>query len=145
MSEKLKALSGVPQGMVLEPLLFYCLLMIYVLKLDHLCIRLFADVCVLYRVIKTTEDHNHLKQDLNTLVEWTRQWPMILNPDKCVILNCTRSLSSSLAAYSINNTLLQSHKYLYVLLHNSVSWSNHIQEVINKASKTINFVKRTLL
>ena len=64
---------------------------------------------------------------------------MILNPAKCVTLNCTRSLSPSLAAYSINNTLLQSveqHKYLGVLLH--------IQKVINKASKTLNFVKRTL-
>ena len=35
-------------------------------------IRLFADDCVLYRIIKTTEDHDHLQQDLNTLVEWTK-------------------------------------------------------------------------
>ena len=65
----------------------------------------------------------------------------------CVTLNCTRSLSPSLATYSINNILLQSvdqHKYLGVLLHNSMSWTKHIQEVINKASKTLNFVKRTL-
>ena len=72
---------------------------------------------------------------------------MTLNPTKCVTLNCTRSLSPSLAAYSINNILLQSvdqHKYLGVLLHNSMSWTKHIQEVINKASKTLNFVKPTL-
>ena len=72
---------------------------------------------------------------------------MTLNPTKCVTLNCMRSLSPSLAAYSINNILLQSvdqHKYLGVLLHNSMSWTKHIQEVINKASKTLNFVKRTL-
>ena len=31
-----------------------------------------------------------------------------------------------------------------MLLHNSMSWTKHIQEVINKASKTLNFVKRTL-
>jgi len=144
MSEKLKVLSGVPQGMVLGPLML-------LLHADDICtgirssIRLFAGNCVLYRVIKTIEDHNYL---LNTLVEWTKQWQMILNPDKCVIiLICTQSLSPSLAAYSINNTLLQSveqHKYLGVLLHNSMSWCNHIHEVINKASKTLNFVKRTL-
>ena len=112
-------------------------------------IRLFADDYVLYRVIKSTKgkDQNHLQQDLNTLVEWTKQWQMTLNPAKCVILNCTRSLSPSMAAYSINNIILQSveqHKYLGVLLHNSMSWTKHIQEVINKASKTLNFVKRTL-
>ena len=74
---------------------------------------------------------------------------MTLNPAKCVILNCTQSLSPCMAAYSINNIFLQSveqHKYLGVfnLLHNSMSWTKHIQEVINKASKTLNFVKRTL-
>ena len=146
MSEKLKVLSGVPQGTVLGPLMF----LLYVNDIStgiRSSIRLFADDCVLYRVIETTEDHNILQQDLNTLVEWSNQWQMTLNPDKCVIINCTRSLSPSSVAYSINNTVLKSveqHKYLGVLLHNSMSWSNHIQEVINKASKTLNFVKRTL-
>ena len=59
----------------------------------------------------------------------------------------SQSLSPSLATYSINNTPLQSmeqHKYLGVLLHNSMSWSKHVQEIINKARKTLNFVKQTL-
>ena len=110
-------------------------------------IRIFADDCVLYRVIKTTEDHECLQQDLNTLVEWTEQWQMILNPAKCVTLNCTRSLSPSVAAYIINNTALNSvkeHKYLRVMMNKSMSWSGHIQEIINKASKTLNFAKRIL-
>ena len=33
----------------------------------------FTDDCALYRVIKSTEDHDHLLQDLNTLAEWTKQ------------------------------------------------------------------------
>ena len=92
-----------------------------------------------------TEDHDYLQQDLNIIVEWIKQWQMILNPAKCVALSCTRSFSPSLATYSINNTLLQSveqQKCLYrCALHNSMSWSKHIQEVINKATKTLNFVK----
>ena len=81
------------------------------------------------------------------MADGVKSWQMVLNPAKCVILNCTRSLSPSLATYSINNVLLRSveqHKYLGVLLHNSMSWSKHIQEIINKASKTLNFVRRTL-
>ena len=72
---------------------------------------------------------------------------MILNPAKCVTLHCTRSFYPSLVNYSINNILLQSvnqHKYLSAMLHSSMSWTKHIQEVINKASKILNFVKRTL-
>ena len=145
-SNTLKVLSGVPQGTVQGPLMF----LLYINDISTgigSSIRLFADNCVLYRVIKSIKDHNHLQEDLNTLIEWTKQWQ--LNPAKCVILNCTRSLSPSMAAYSINNIFLQSveqHKYLGVLLHNSMSWTKHIQEVevINKASKTLNFVKRTL-
>ena len=34
-------------------------------------IHLFADDYVLYRVIKSIKDHNHLQEDLNTLVKWT--------------------------------------------------------------------------
>ena len=72
---------------------------------------------------------------------------MILNPAKCVTLNCTRSLLPSVAAYFINNTPLNSveqHKYLGVMMNKSMSWSGHIQEIINKASKTLNLVKRIL-
>ena len=83
----------------------------------------------------------------NTLVQWTEQWQMILNSAKCVTLNCTRSLSPSVAAYNINNSPLNSvkqHKYFGVMMNNSMSWSGYIQEIINKASKTLNFVKQML-
>jgi len=72
MSKKLKVLSGVPQGMVLRPLIFLLYVMIYVLELDHLSDYLLTTVFCMYRVIKTTEDNNYLQQDLNILVEWTK-------------------------------------------------------------------------
>ena len=52
-----------------------------------------------------------------------------------------------MSAYSINDIFLHSveqHKYLGVLLHNSMSWTKHFQDVIDKASETLNFVKHTL-
>ena len=87
-SKNLKVLSGVPQGTVLGPLMFIWYINDISTGIGS-SIRLFADDCVLYKVIKSTEDHDHLQQDLNTLVEWTKQWQMILNPAKCVTLNCT--------------------------------------------------------
>ena len=34
--------------------------------------------------------------------------------------------------------------YLGVLIHKSLSWSPHISNVVNKASRTLNFLKRNL-
>ena len=84
-SKYLKVLSGVLQGTVLGPLMF----LLYINNIStriSLFICLFSDDCILCRII--TEDHNYLQENLNTLVEWTKQWQMILNPTKCVTLNC---------------------------------------------------------
>ena len=56
--EKSMNLSGVPQGMLLGPLMF----LLYISDISTgitSSIRLFADDCVLYRVIKIPEDHDH--------------------------------------------------------------------------------------
>ena len=55
-------------------------------------VRLFADDCVIYRIIESLEDSLCLQRDLNTIIDWTRKWQMQLNIDKCVELRCTSSL-----------------------------------------------------
>ena len=139
-------LSGVPQGTVLGPLMF----LLYINDIDvEICssIRLFADDCILYRIITSPEDHHHLQHDLDSLVQWTQQWQMKLNPEKCVTLRCTRSPTPHQTTYLINKNPLQvvnQHDYLGVKIHSFMSWSHHIQVIINKATKMLNFVKRTL-
>ena len=65
-------------------------------------IHLFADDCILYRIIETPDDHQHLQSDLNSLIQWTMQWQMKLNPEKCVTLRCTRSPTPYQAVYILN-------------------------------------------
>ena len=66
-------LVGVPQGSMLGPILF--LLYIYNINdntQNH--ILLFADNCLVYRVIHTPQDHDTLQKNLNNLTIWARHW-----------------------------------------------------------------------
>ena len=82
--KEVDVISGVPQGTVLGPLMF----LIYINDINQniqSSVRLFADDCVLYRVIKSSEDCRYLQEDLNHLVHWTNLWQMNLNSDKCAV------------------------------------------------------------
>ena len=89
-SQSIKVLSGVPQGTVLGPLIFLC----FINDLPSCVksqVRLFADDCLLYRPIKSEEDHTILQQDLADLESWANEWGMRFNTQKCYILRISRS------------------------------------------------------
>ena len=82
-SNKLPVKSGVPQGTVLGPLMF----LLYINDIDEnisSTVWLFADDCVMYRIIDSLEDSLCLQRDLSTILSWTKKWQMQLNIDKCV-------------------------------------------------------------
>ena len=72
---------------------------------------------------------------------------MKLNIRKCVTMTCTRSPAATPTAYYINEhplDITDQHDYLGVRLLSSMTWSHHIQLKVNKATKVLNFIKRTL-
>ena len=67
-SKEVKVISGVPQGTVLGPLMF----ILYVNDInDNISssLRMFADDCVLYRIIKSPNDHHCLQNDLDIIIK----------------------------------------------------------------------------
>ena len=74
-SDHLPVSSGVPQGIVLGPLMF----LIYINDTTEDIssqLRLFADDCLLHRAIKSEQDFILLQRDLDTLSQWAKIWQM---------------------------------------------------------------------
>ena len=138
--------SGVPQGSVLGPILFSIYINDIVERVgSHM--RLFADDSVVYRQIRSEEDHAALQNDLDILTRWAQDWQMAFNVKKCVLLPITRKRKPSVFNYSMCGETLKkvtSHEYLGVTVSHDLRPAEHIKNVTAKARSTLGIVRRTL-
>ena len=142
-------LSGVPQGTVLGPLMF----LLYINDLptrvhaDTRC-RLFADDCLLYRLVECFDDQIQLQSDLRELEQWASDWGMQFNPSKCHVLSINSHPSHHHQHFyelcSVVLKSVESEKYLGVTLSSDLSWSSHITAICTKANQKLGFIKRNL-
>ena len=145
-SEETPVTSGVPQGTVLGPLMF----ILYINDISaetSSSIRLFADDCLLYRVINSTHDAEKLQGDLTQLCRWSVDWQMDFNAGKCHVLTVTRKQMPHHFPYTIAGVQLahvHHHPYLGVELASDLNWSHHLDEVVPKAQRNLNLLRRNL-
>ena len=145
-SSPARVTSGVPQGSVLGPTLF----LVYINDITERCsssIRLFADDTIVYREIRTKEDHVYLQQDLDHLTTWANSWQMKFNTSKCRLLSITNKRNSSLHNYFLDSQPLEStdeHDYLGVRMSRDLRWNRHCLKVTAKANKVLGLLRRTL-
>ena len=139
--------SGFPQGTVLCPVLV-SLHINDILDNVSSDIRLFADDCVCYRVIDSTEDCKILQNDIDKLGSWTRNWGMRFQPIKCNMMKLTRKKKHHIDfEYQLEGSKLEfvdNIKYLGVHIANDLRWNKHAHEVTNKANKLLGMLRRNL-
>jgi hypothetical protein len=129
--------SGVPQGTVLDPLLF----LVYINDLPenlHSSAKLFADDCLLYREVNTTSDTNKLQEDLDMLQKWESKWQMAFNADKCFVIRAGTKRKTIKQDYTIHNHILEvveESKYLGVTISKDLTWNAHINNITNRPTK----------
>jgi ribonuclease P/MRP protein subunit RPP40 len=145
-SNKVMVTSGVPQGTVLGPLLF----LVYINDLPHnmsSSVRLFADDCILYRPISNTGDCLKLQHDLQSLVQWEKDWQMCFNVKKCFVMTISHKKTNTGFNYSMGQQVLErvsDYPYLGVTISDDLSWSKHINNVRASANKTLGVLCRNL-
>ena len=138
--------SGVPQGSVLGPCLFLAYINDLPDKLTAL-VRLFADDTAVYRIVDNCQQQDQLQQDLQSLTDWEKSWDMQFHPAKCVSMSVTRSrrpLDRSYVLHGHNLDTVHTAKYLGVTLQHQMTWDTHINETLNKANRTLGFLRRNL-
>ena len=145
-SDPCNVVSGVPQGTVLGPLLF----LIYINDLPDVVnsnVRLFADDCILYRHIKSTQDSKILQNDLFQLEKWESDWGMEFHPDKCQSMQIIRGRGGVKCKYTLRGHTLEdvdSVTYLGITIHKSLKWHEHVNKTVAKANKSLGFLKRNV-
>lgn len=138
--------SGVPQGSVLGPLLFLIFINDIVDNIS-VSVRLYADDCVLYEKITTTEDQVRLNNDFTKIITWCDQWQMCVNYDKTVFMRITQKKKPLLFNYTAKNKVLSqvnTYKYLGLRICNNLSWTEHIDNVTANALRKLFFLRRAL-
>lgn len=147
-SDKVKVISGVPQGTVLGPLLFLCFINDLPESILSSDTKLFADDSMLFKVIDNDTDRELLQRDLSALELWEEAWQMSFNPTKCVVLRISsKKKKARQTTYQLHGHTLEvvdASKYLGVALTDDLSWDQHIQNTVGKANRTIGFLRRNL-
>ncbi len=106
--------------------------------------RIFADDCLLYRIISITKDVMALQQDLNNLLQWEDDWLMAFNPDKCEVLCVTNKRNIIPATYTMHGHQLkqvESTRYLGVVIDSRLTFNIHVDHSIKQANGTKAFIQ----
>ena len=144
-SKTTKVTSGIPQGSVLGPLLF----IIYVNELPSLVssrLAMFADDTKLYQERTTDEDLEAVQEDLRKLEEWSEDWILPLNVNKCHHLYLSKNIPRSKGTLNLNRAAMEvvdEEVDLGVTIDSKLSYHTHIRNKIKKANSILGIIRRS--
>ncbi len=148
-SSKVPVTSGVPQGSVLGPVMF----LIYINDLPECVnsvVKIFADDTKIFRRVTSIDDCDELQRDLTKLEDWANLWQMEFHPQKCEVLRIGKNHPPyQYKMKNDNNTCVlenvKSVKDLGINIDDQLSFEQHCNHVISKASRILAVIRRTFL
>jgi hypothetical protein len=134
--------SGVPQGSVLGPILF----LIYINDIDlGLISKLskFADDSKLCKNIRLDSDRDDLQQDLDKLSDWSQQWQMQFNVEKCSVIHLghkNKEFNYKLGVSDLKKSV--NERDLGVIVDSSMKFSSQCSAAVKNANSTLGIIRR---
>ena len=142
----LSVTSGVPQGSVLGPLLFS----VYVNNLPSLPYsagtrsRLYADDHCLYKPLSNMNDIAEIQRDIELVDSWSVNNHLQPNALKTKYMIISRKRQKrNYPHLFLNGSQLEQvsrYKYLGVIINESLSWSEQVNCVSNRAKRTLGYI-----
>ena len=135
--------SGVPQGSVLGPLLF----LIYINDIDE-CVNSkllkFADDTKIFRVVTNPEEVKMLQNDLINLCNWSKDWLMLFNVDKCKVMHF--GYNNKKNNYVMDGNILEEvdiERDLGIITQSNLKWNEQCANAVKSANMTLGMIKRS--
>jgi len=146
-SSWIDVISGVPQGSVLGPLLF----LIFVNDLSDWVkssILMFADNTKIWTKIKDTGECDLLQQDRSMLMEWSKQWLLAFNTDKCNVMHIGHDLPTVYTMPDGKNTIqletITVEKDLGVYVTNYLKPTEQCIQAARKVQSVLGTIKKAI-
>ena len=140
-------LSGVPQGSVLGPILFLIFINDLPERLINDC-RLYADDNKIIAPISSQSDSKVFQNDIKLLDEWSIQWKLGLNFEKCKIMHFGTNNKEYPYFMNNNNELMEIEKStlekdLGVFISSDLKWAKQVKYAAGKANSMLSLLNNT--
>jgi ribonuclease P/MRP protein subunit RPP40 len=137
-------ISGVPQGSVLGPLLFLIFINDLDVGIDSKLVK-FADDTKLGRGVATEQEVEILREDLEKIFQWSVDWQMLFNTDKCTVVHMGKSNKESEYKMGTNKIAVsKQEKDLGVIVDKSGKSSEQCIVAVKKANGMLGMIKRNI-
>ena len=140
---------GVPQGSALGPLLFLIYINTLPNAVKHSKINMFADDTAIFLNGKKSKDiEQQLNSDLRSISCWLEQNGLAPNASKCecILIGTPQKLRTEqpiqLRLGQNNIKMVNSSKYLGLMVDAHISWSEHVDALSKKVSSRIGLMSR---
>ena len=149
-STTLHAMSGVPQGSVLGPLLF----IMYINNVSDVVssdthLNMFADDMAIYRVIKSIKDYDTLQEDINSVAAFMSGKHLQFNASKCKVMlisnKRSRSIEPPMHIYSewlFPGACGNDQVSIGIQFSLDLSWHSHTKALWKKSRKLVGLLHR---
>ena len=127
--------SGTPQGSIISPILFACLMSTLKTASKNAIFVKYADDVTL---ITWYTHQSNLQREIDNLLDWCKSNDMKINPSKTKIIHHCGKKHSLPPSVTINSTRIDvcsEAKFLGVILSSDLKWDKHLDSTIKRASK----------